>query len=197
MRLAIPWALSGLALVCATLVWPATAFSQVADEPPTADIDTLVSGLDDALAALDTSDCAVACQALESMIRSAERICDIDPGEPCTAARAKVEAARQRVLAACPDCAAAAAGAAGKRRHDANEKSGSRPEPVEEKVRVTTEGRDEPSAPPAEDASGGCASCALIGVEDRSIDPAWGLFIGAAALALRRRFSSSSASDRA
>src|SRR5690606_351773 len=112
-----------------------------------------------------------------------------------------VDAARQKVLAACPDCAAAA-DAAGKKplRHDANENEpGTRPEPVEEQERIEAKRETRADAPPAEEARGGCASCATIGSARAAIDPGWGLLLGGALLALRRRRLSSScrASDRA
>ncbi|HEY1956250.1 MAG TPA: MYXO-CTERM sorting domain-containing protein [Polyangiaceae bacterium] len=49
-------------------------------------------------------DCATACKALESLARAADHICAIAP-EHCQEARARVAAARERVRAACPDCA--------------------------------------------------------------------------------------------
>lgn len=171
-----------LALVSA-LVAPASA---LADEPPVSEIDELVTALDDTIAALDTSDCAVACRALASMIRSADRICEIDPGPPCAEARAKVEAARQKVLAACPDCTAAAAGAKEKTpRRDEDKAPAPGSQPVEENERITGARESAVDAPPAEDKGGGCASCALVG--HAPIGGGWWLLAGAGLFAARRR----------
>ena len=54
--------------------------------------------------ALSTEGCAVACQAFSSMQRAADRLCALDPGARCAAARAKVKAAAGRVRASCPEC---------------------------------------------------------------------------------------------
>jgi hypothetical protein len=64
----------------------------------------------DAFAASGT-DCVIMCRALQSMARAAERICALTPGgdaaakKRCDDARAKVEEAKKKVLAACPGCA--------------------------------------------------------------------------------------------
>ena len=54
--------------------------------------------------ALSTEGCAVACQAFSSMQRAADRLCALDPGARCAAARAKVKDAAGRVRASCPEC---------------------------------------------------------------------------------------------
>jgi hypothetical protein len=59
---------------------------------------------------LDTAQrCAIACKALASMKRAAARVCEIsgDDDERCENLRERVEKARQRVSARCPQCAAA------------------------------------------------------------------------------------------
>jgi len=95
--------------------------------------------------ALSTSDCAVACQALGSMHRAADRLCGLDPGPRCSGARAKVADAENRVRAACPDCAIAAGAPALDRRAEAAP----------------------PAAPPPEaPGTGGCAGCAIDGDRD-------------------------------
>jgi hypothetical protein len=64
----------------------------------------------DAFAASGT-DCVIMCRALQSMARAAERICALTHGgdaaakKRCDDARAKVEEAKKKVLAACPGCA--------------------------------------------------------------------------------------------
>jgi len=50
------------------------------------------------------ADCAAACRALSSMERAAEHLCALDGGAECTRARERVEAARERVRAACGGC---------------------------------------------------------------------------------------------
>src|SRR5262245_45302200 len=57
---------------------------------------------DDAM--VSTDNCAVACQALASMLRSVDRLCALEPGPRCAGARAKVRDAADRVRAACPEC---------------------------------------------------------------------------------------------
>jgi MYXO-CTERM domain-containing protein len=125
-----------------------------AQDPPARDtqrdgveIDRVEAELEAALAELASDDCSIACRALESMIRSAERICELEPGERCEAARRKVADAKRRVRDACPDCAAAAS-------LDALE-----PEPLPGPVQAYGKGGPAP-APPAE-SGGGCASCSV------------------------------------
>jgi hypothetical protein len=55
-------------------------------------------------AELRTSDCVEACRALASMSRAADRLCALGAGASCDEARARVDAAAQRVRAACPTC---------------------------------------------------------------------------------------------
>jgi hypothetical protein len=54
--------------------------------------------------ALSVDNCAVACRALGAMQRVADRLCALDRGARCAAARARVREAEGRVRAACPDC---------------------------------------------------------------------------------------------
>ena len=72
-------------------------------------VDTLQKQLQDEVAALSTQDCVIACKALASIRRAADRICALESGPRCVDARAKAEDAQQRVQAACPDCHLAAA----------------------------------------------------------------------------------------
>src|SRR6185369_10174248 len=71
------------------------------------DVSTLEKQLADEVARLSTSDCNLACRALESIRRAAERICTLEPGPRCEAARAKVAESTRRVHDACPACNAA------------------------------------------------------------------------------------------
>jgi len=132
------------------------------------EVDALEAELDKELAELSTADCALACAALESMSRSAERICQLAPGARCQAARDKVSSATQRVRDACPDCAAAT------HEDDRFRQEQTAPaEPTPSELELAGKGDDDDddekksksapsSAPPAEDASSaGCAACAI------------------------------------
>ena len=154
-----------------TLASPA-AFAQGQGAPgsasassATAEIDKLEADLDKELAELSTADCVLACKALESMSRSAERICELAPGPRCDAARGKVDSASERVRNACPDCAAAT-----KRDFRTQPKPGVSEEPVKLKGEADDDDDDEEmaadaapaSAPPSEDAgAAGCAACTI------------------------------------
>lgn len=82
----------------------------VGGEPTT--FDQASRAFDDARAAFASSgtDCITMCKALQSMSRSAERVCALaPPGDEaakhkCDDARAKVDEATKKVLAACPAC---------------------------------------------------------------------------------------------
>ncbi|HEX7600145.1 MAG TPA: hypothetical protein VF316_01020 [Polyangiaceae bacterium] len=49
-------------------------------------------------------DCASACRALASMERAAKSLCDLGGADECSQARARVEAARDRVRSTCGVC---------------------------------------------------------------------------------------------
>jgi MYXO-CTERM domain-containing protein len=156
--------------------WPWGVFAAVALTAGSAaaqdEVEALAEDLEAQLNELDTGDCSVACKALESMIRSAERICELDPGERCAAAREKVAKARARVRAACPECAAA------------GEQAGiPEPEVEPDEYRVDTKKGAPAPAPPAE-TGGGCASC-TVGERDGGDGALLLLVIGA--ILLRRR----------
>lgn len=128
---------------------PASASAQPSS--PKEDIATLEKQLASELTALSTSDCAAACRALASIRRAADKICGLDPGERCSAARAKADDASRRVRESCPDCAIASAPGA--------------PPPADTKAsEVLSKGRPDmvspTSAPPSESKRGGCAGCA-------------------------------------
>src|SRR5262245_56796244 len=92
---------------------------------------------DDAM--LSTESCAVACEALGSMLRSVDRLCTLDPGPRCIKAQAKVADAAGRVRASCPACKLAGSEAP---------LVGAR----------TSESVPAPAPPPR---GGGCAGCAV------------------------------------
>jgi MYXO-CTERM domain-containing protein len=103
--------------------------------------------------ALASADCSLACAALGSMRRAAERLCGLDPGPRCEAARAKVEDAKRRVRDACPQCAVSGDGQetpvqAGAAKEDAVPDMKAPPAP-------------EPASAAPEPGKGGCAGCAI------------------------------------
>src|SRR5262245_17931566 len=88
-----------LASILLVIGLPASAAAAEPDE---------LKALEDEIArnetALSTEGCAVACQAFNSMQRAADRLCALDPGPRCAAARAKVKDAAGRVRTSCPEC---------------------------------------------------------------------------------------------
>lgn len=66
-------------------------------------------GVEDEAAQTRTSRCAVACKALGSMRRAAERVCDLlgTTDAECVDARSRVERSGSLVARACPTCSAA------------------------------------------------------------------------------------------
>lgn len=118
---------------------------------PEDDVASLEKQLREEHAALQTQDCVLACRALASIRRAADRICALEPGPRCDDARAKADDARKRVSEACPDCALAAAPPTDDERRAAAKPA---PAPAE---RVETAGTE--SAP----RRGGCASCTTTG----------------------------------
>ncbi len=128
-----------MVLIAALMFVVAPVAASEGDGSAERDVQTVQKELDDEHAALSTTDCHVACRALASIHRAAERICELDPGPRCQAARAKEADARRRVREACPDCEVASPP---EQPHD--ERAASLPQ----------------NAPPSE-RSGGCRSCAI------------------------------------
>ena len=62
-------------------------------------VETLQKQQQDELAALSTQDCVIACKALASIRRAADRICALESGPRCIDARAKADDAQRRVQA--------------------------------------------------------------------------------------------------
>lgn len=115
-------------------------------------VESLQKQLQDEVTALSTQDCVMACKALGSIRRAADRICALEQGPRCIDARSKADDAQRRVQAACPDCHIAAA----------------KPKPEDEERRAAepAAGADKPmtkSAPPAERGGRGCGSCSTAG----------------------------------
>jgi MYXO-CTERM domain-containing protein len=127
------------------------------------EITTLEKQLASEATALSTSDCSSACRALASIRRAADKICALDSGDRCTAARAKADDATKRVRAACPDCAIASA-PGGTPPPPPAPIPEPKPADAPAKGGAGKKGGDvvEPTAnaPPAESKRGGCAGCA-------------------------------------
>ena len=128
---------------------------------------------------IKSDDCAVSCQALESMMRAVRRICELDAGTACELAKEKLEAARERVREACPDCAVA-----DKEDETRAADDPAPPAPTPEALKPPPGAA--PMSPPAEDATGGCAACAI---GDDSSTAAWWAWmaLGLVVAARRRR----------
>ena len=154
-----------LALAAAALIFVATDAS-AADE-----VTTLETQLGKEASELSTSDCAAACKALASIRRAADRICELEPGPRCDAARSKAENATKKVREACPECAIA-----GLKKDEEQERRAAKP--ADSPTMATAE-----AAPPSERA-GGCRNCSTSsGAPDRGDFAVFAL----AALLLRRR----------
>jgi hypothetical protein len=93
------------ATIAAIGAYARPARAQAADAGAPSDIASLEDEIARARVALQTEDCATACKALSSLLRAADKLCALDPGPRCSAARAKADDATSRVRAACPDCA--------------------------------------------------------------------------------------------
>ncbi|MFO0757142.1 MAG: MYXO-CTERM sorting domain-containing protein [Byssovorax sp.] len=165
LSLAILFGLPGLAFADAG---PSPAGTADANGAATAEIAGLEAQLDQDAQRVSTEGCAVACQALGSMRRAADRLCELDRGARCAGARSKVRDAEDRVRASCPECAI----------------PGGTLSPI---------ARGEPAPPPPEPGRaaeevktrGGCAGCAIT--EGDGGAPALALTALGLALALARR----------
>jgi hypothetical protein len=153
----IPPQLVAIAIaVVAALGFEGSARAQSAKE----DLTTLEKSLTEQHDALSTSDCATACRALASIRRAADKICALEPGDRCTAGRAKADDATRRVREACPECAIASAPPEAPRREDrAMTKGGGSPKASEATGPGAEAAPVAQSAPPSESKRGGCAGC--------------------------------------
>jgi hypothetical protein len=168
-----------VALAVLVVTWtPRPAFAQAASAAPLGadaggDVDALQAALDRDYAQAMANDCALACRALESMRRSAERLCQLDPGERCARAKGKVDAATTRVRSSCPTC----------------------PEQLDQNLSTVRKAPDEAPQPTAgtttyaaEEVSvskrGGCAGCTSAPAPIDAFEP---LALAAVALAAGRR----------
>jgi MYXO-CTERM domain-containing protein len=111
-----------------------------------ADAGALLEEVDRDYADTLASDCSTACRALDSMRRSVERLCAMDPGDRCLSARAKLAEATRHVRASCPLC----------------EQTLDRPEPATAPPPPppTTASNSAAYEEAAPEKRGGCASCA-------------------------------------
>lgn len=128
------------------------------------EITTLEKELASQATALSTADCTSACRALASIRRAADKICALDSGDRCAAARAKADEATKRVRAACPDCALASAPGGALPSPPPAPATEPKPADVPAKGGGAKKGDDveatTASAPPSESKRGGCAGCA-------------------------------------
>jgi MYXO-CTERM domain-containing protein len=170
-----------VALAGLVVTWtPRPAFAQAASTASLGadaggDVDALQAALDRDYAQAMANDCALACRALESMRRSAERLCQLDPGDRCARARSKVDAATTRVRTSCPTCP---------EQLDVNQSTGRKsPDEAPQPSAGTTA-----YAPAAEEVSvskrGGCAGCTSAPAPREAFEP---LALAAVALAAGRR----------
>lgn len=157
-----------LAAALGLLLSAAPALAQPADAG-LSELETLQAEMDRDNAQAQSADCATACRALEGMRRAADRLCQLDPGDRCTAAREKVRRAAERVRAACPDCAAT--------REEGKEREAEAPRPAPPELA---------SSPAEAHKGGGCAGCSAHAPEGGTaalLAVAGGVFV----LAARRR----------
>jgi hypothetical protein len=166
----------GLAIsVTSTIAWGGPQDTRAGGA---SEMSTLLGDVDRYAAEAQGQDCAAACRAIDSMRSATERICEIDPGDPCARARETLRKSGARVRAACPDCAVASDKKLAPQEADAPPQA---PRPT------TPQGTAEAEAVHSK---GGCASCTTVG--ERSGDeeaPPWALLVlGSVAMwATRRR----------
>lgn len=123
------------------------------------EVSDLEKGLAQEHAALSTSDCTAACRALASIRRAADKICAIEQGPRCAAARARSDDATRRVREACPECAIASIAPQKPTSPAAQDVSSAKAAPAA----VQNEPLRTASPPSSERGRGGCASCHASG----------------------------------
>lgn len=153
------------------LSWAAPAFAQ--STSPNQEADGLVKQIDDGLAGALGADCSVACRALDSMRHATDRLCGIEPGERCVAARDKLRRAGERVHASCPDCANEPRDGVGVNPDAPTPRSPSPPSPAPTDAEAVSRRH------------GGCAGCTTSAAETHELP--FLLAITLAALIIRRR----------
>jgi MYXO-CTERM domain-containing protein len=194
----------GAALVPSFLIVLALSGGAAADTGASAEVAALEQAIAQASVALASPSCAVACGALGSMGRAASRICAIEPGPRCEAARDKVRDATRRVREACPECQAPSIEAPPPAPADHREQRDQvTPSPAPPPPPVSTAAPASPPAPPppappppsqaesqavaAPGKTGSCAGC-VIGGEAEGAGRVGGMAaLALVLLALRRR----------
>jgi MYXO-CTERM domain-containing protein len=170
-----------LAVVILSLL-PSTAFAQATLDAGSGDLTALQAEIerDYAQAVATASDCAVACRALESMKRAADRLCALEPGDRCTQAQQKLKDATDHVRSSCPACAQALAGGDQKAApQNATQTPPPSPPPAAPGASPSSVEREE-----AVQKSGGCAGCATSSTPGGAVGP---LLLGVVVLMAQRR----------
>jgi MYXO-CTERM domain-containing protein len=139
----------------------------LADGGVESDVRALEKRLAEEHAALSTADCNAACRALMSIRRAADKICALEPGPRCDAAREKASDATRRVQEACPDCVIATVPV---------------PSP-HERAAAPEPSHDAALAQESAPSHGGCRSCSTTG--SAGSGEGTGLIVLAAAAAVR------------
>jgi MYXO-CTERM domain-containing protein len=148
---------------------PSTALAQPTLAPVT-EIEAAQAEVDRDYAQALAADCSLACRALDSMRRAAERLCVLDPGDRCTSAKKKLDEATTRVRTACPACPEALT---------QEKQAGAPPSPAPAVTGMTAVENESVQR------KGGCAGCATSSAPSDAIAPL--ALAGLVALALRRR----------
>ena len=172
--LLVAWLSPGLA---AAQGGGAPAFSSPAEE---------IASLEDALSRKATqlsADCGSACSTLASMGRVVARICTLDPGAHCAAARARLEEATGRVRGTCGACAIPAQDDHGGEKQREVMKEEAPPQPVQPVQPAVSPG--EPQLAYAAPPRGGCAGCSVPGGDEGG--PGAALAVAGLSLLLARR----------
>jgi hypothetical protein len=128
------------------------ATTRYADAAPVVDAGRDWAAFSEQASALETAgmqDCELACKALESLSRAAERLCEIEQ-ERCAEAKARLAKVRTQVRTGCPTCAIPTVS------HDEAKATPSAPE--RDSIAISKgESMTSENAP----RRGGCASCSL------------------------------------
>jgi MYXO-CTERM domain-containing protein len=153
--------------------WSAVSVAQEPEPPATAE--SLEQRLDELEPVVNGADCDAACSALASMMRAADELCELEPGERCEAAKKRVAAAKERVRKSCPDCVAARSDddTGGDADVEEEQQGGPVPEPATE------------DSVQAAKTDGGCATCAVGGPSSSPRRGLLGLLLVGAALCRR------------
>jgi MYXO-CTERM domain-containing protein len=181
----------GAPLVVLIALAPRAAAADPTSAPATQAIEALQAEVDRDYAQALAADCAIACRALDSMRRAAERLCALDPGARCASAREKLEAASAHVRTACPGCPESLldelpkTGAPGQ--GAAPTKKAETPTATEAPANAPPAPAEAPAAEQVATRKGGCAGCATSPAMPDGVAPAGLAWLGALAWMRRRR----------